>query len=451
MSSYLSSSSPQWSSRVGFLMAAVGASVGLGNLWRFSAEAGSNGGGAFILVYLLSVIFIGIPILMSELIIGRAGHANSAVISSQDLCKRSDVSQYWSSGAWIGMIAAFLIVSFYCVVAAWVMAYVPKFLSGSFATQSSIQISNQFDTLISKPTEVVPWFLVFAFITTFFVSRGVNKGIEFASKILMPVFFLLLLGLSAFSIIHGLSSGGTWAAIKFLYTPDIGKINGSVALGALGQAFFSLGIGSAIMITYGSYLSKSVSIPRSAIFIGFCDTLVALIAGFAIFPIVFTYGLDFDAGAGLFFQTLPVALSNIPGGNIIGASFFTLAIFAAITSSISLLEPSVAYVAERYSIRKSLAALICGLAMSLLGMVCIFRISFMDFIDTRLTGPIMLPLSGLIVIVFVGLRLKRTIIEQELSKADLKLANFLLFFVRYVAPILVGAVLISGIFDKYIR
>ncbi len=440
----------QWSSRFAFIMAAVGSSVGLGNLWRFSAEAGTNGGGAFIVIYLLCILFVGLPVLMSEYIIGRSGQAASAVYSMNDLSDRSAVSRGWSSAAWLGMIASFLIVSFYCVVAAWVMAYIPKFLTGAFDGQSPDQIAGQFGELVSTPTKVLPYFLVFGALTAFLVSRGVNKGIEVAAKYLMPVFFILLIGLAGYAIVSSSASGGAQQAFNFLFKPDFSKITPAVANSALGQACFSLGIGNAIMITYGSYLPRSVSIPKAAVTVGLTDTMVAMIAGFAIFPIVFANGLDFDAGAGIFFQTLPTALANAPGGNMVGAAFFFLAFFAAITSSISLLEPSVAWVADRFKMTKSKAAWTTGAAVVLLGFGSVFSQDFFDFIDTGLVGPVIAPLSALLVVMFTGWRLNKEILDQELGGEGEALGRFLLIFVKWIAPIFVGAVLISGTYARWI-
>ena len=441
----------QWSSRFAFIMAAVGSSVGLGNLWRFSAEAGTNGGGAFILIYLLCIVFVGLPVLMSEYIIGRAGQASSAVKSMDDLDDRSGVSRVWSSGAWLGMIASFLIVSFYCVVAAWVLAYIPKFMTGAFDGQTPDQIAGQFGELLDSPTKVIPYFLIFGFITIFLVSRGVNKGIEIAAKYLMPVFFILLIGLAGYGIVSTADSGGAAQAFNFLFKADFSKINGDVANSALGQACFSLGIGNAIMITYGSYLPRDISIPKAALTVGLTDTVVALIAGFAIFPIVFANGLDFDAGAGIFFQTLPTALSGAPGGNLVGVTFFFLAFFAAITSSVSLLEPSVAWVSEQFKLTKAKAAWITGGAMIALGFCSVFSMKFFDFIDTGLVGPIIAPLSALLVVLFTGWRLNQKIIDEELGGEGEALGRFLMIFVKYIAPVFMGLVLISGIWSKYLK
>lgn len=439
----------QWSSRLAFTLAAIGCSVGLGNLWRFSAEAGSNGGGAFIAVYLACVIFIGIPTIMAEFLIGRAGNASSSINSSNDLADRSSVSRFWSLGAWAGTVSAFLIVSFYAVVAAWVLAYIPRFLTGAFNGQTPDQIADQFDVLISSPITLLPWFLLFSGLVIWLVARGVNRGIELASKVLMPSFFILLVLLSGYSLVSAWSTGGTEKALDFLFNPDFSKITGQVAVSALGQAFFSIGLGMAMMIAYGSYLPRNISIPQSAFIIGLADTAVALIAGLAIFPIVFRYNLDFSAGAGLFFQTLPTALISTPGGTFVGAAFFCMAFFAALTTGVALLEPAVAHTSEQQKISKAKAAIGCGVVMVIVGFGSLYSLKFLDFLDTGLTAPILLPFSALMVVLFVGWRLDRSIIDAELSDGDRGLGNFLLVMVRYVAPLMITVILIAGIRDKY--
>ena len=445
-----------WSSRIGFLMAAVGSSVGLGNLWRFSAEAGKNGGGAFVMVYLLCVLFIGIPVLMSEYVIGRGSDRASAVQSVEDLADRSGRNRQWSLLAWIGMTAAFMVVCFYSTVAGWVIAYIPKFVLGAFNDQDAKQIAAQFGALRSNHMAVLPYFTTFVVLTTWLVSRGVNRGIEWASKVLMPVFFVLLAGLAIYSLTtgfgtqveidgHTVNAGGY--ALTWLFSPDFSKINFSVASRALGQAFFSIGIGSAIMITYGSYLQHGVNIPKSAAIVALTDTGVALIAGMAIFPIVFAHGLSANSGAGLFFETLPIALSKVPGGQIIGTSFFVLAIFAAVTSSISLLEVSTAWVIDKTGWTRTKSAWALGALMWIIGSGTVFSPTFFTFLDTT-AGTFMLPVSGIMVVLFVGWRLKKAILAKELEGTSPAIIALLLFLVRYVAPVAVLIILLSGVADK---
>ena len=443
----------QWSSKFAFIMAAVGSSVGLGNLWRFSAELGTNGGAAFLVVYIACIFFVGIPVLMSEFMIGRAGQASSAVNSQIDLANRSGVSKGWSAGAWFGMIASFLIVSFYCVVAAWVLNYLVRFLGNGFKGLSVDEIAAIFPAMIEDPINlsnpiqaVWPYFFIFAGLTTWLVARGVNAGIEAAAKLLMPLFFVLLVGLSLYSIISGMSSGGTAEAVRFMFSPDFSKITPQVAVSALGQACFSIGIGNAIMITYGSYLPKNVSIPKAAVGISVADTLVAITAGLAIFPIVFANNLDFSAGAGIFFQTLPTALAEYW---YIGAAFFFLAFFAAITSSVSLLEPSAAYVAEKFNMSKAKAALVTGGAITVVGLGSLMSPAFFDFIDTGLAGPILAPLSALLIVLFTGWRLDKAIVNGEIAGDDAKLGRFIMVFTKWLAPVFMGLVLILGTWAKY--
>ena len=444
----------QWSSRFAFIMAAVGSSVGLGNLWRFSAELGTNGGAAFLIVYIACIFFVGIPVLMSEFMIGRAGQASSAVNSQIDLAQRSNVSSGWSSGAWFGMIASFLIVSFYCVVAAWVLNYLIRFLGNGFAGLSVEEIAGRFPAMlddpinISNPVRAVwPYFFIFAGLTTWLVARGVNAGIETAAKLLMPLFFFLLVGLSLYSIISGMGNGGTVKAVSFMFTPDFSKITPQVAISALGQACFSIGIGNAIMITYGSYLPRSVNIPKAAVGISIADTLVAITAGLAIFPIVFGNNLDFSAGAGIFFQTLPTALAEYW---YIGAAFFFLAFFAAITSSVSLLEPSAAFVAERFNLTKGKAAFVTGVGITVLGLGSLLSPAFFDFIDTGLAGPILAPLSALLIVLFTGWRLDKAIVNGEIAGDNEKLGRFIMIFTKWVAPVFMGLILVLGTYDKWI-
>ena len=438
-----------WSSRLTFLLAAIGSSVGLGNLWRFSAEAGANGGGAFILVYLLCVLLIGVPTIMAELLVGRSGKASGAVNSILDLSARSNAHSIWSLGVWTGMFGGFIIVSFYCVVAAWVMAYIPKFLLGAFDQQTPGEIAAQFDALVVDQSQLYFWFFLFAVLTIWLVSRGVNRGLELASKILMPAFFFLLLLLCLYSINFGWASGGTAKAIKFLFSPDLSKISPQIALSAMGQAFFSLGLGMAIMIAYACYLPKETNLPSSALTIGICDTSVALIAGLAIFPIVFTFDLDFQAGAGLFFQTLPIALSSINGGNIIGGAFFFMAFFAALTTAIALLEPMVAQLSEQTGKSRSFAACAAGSVMTVIGLVCLFSLEFLDFLDKTLTTTFMLPVAALLVVSFVGWRLDRQIVEDEIAIKDSRLAQCLMICTKYVSPLLITIVFVAGVHSRY--
>lgn len=463
MASVAAPGKAQWSSRFAFIMAAVGSSVGLGNLWRFSSEAGTNGGGAFILIYILAVLFVCIPVLMSEYLVGRTGNFANAVGSIDDVAQRSGRSRNWRAASWVGMLAGFFIVTFYCVIAGWVLRYIFFFLTNGFSGMDPDQVAARFIEFISNPIAVLPWFLMFALLTSWLVSRGVNKGIEWAAKMLMPVFFVLLACLAIFALVMNLSDGGTAAALNFLYVPDWGEMMtknpdasaisniGSVANAALGQAFFSVSVGSAIMITYGSYIPDDVSLPKAAATVAVMDTLVALIAGLAIFPIVFGSGLSESAGPALLFITLPNAFEAMGViGPIVGAAFFFLAFFAAITSSVSLLEPSAAYTSEKFNISKSKAAWIVGGIMTAIGLISVFGIGAggatpaLDAID-GFTGKLMLPTAGFLIVLFVGWRMESRIVYEQLSGEGEKLGKLIFFLCRWVAPIFVGLVMITSI------
>lgn len=453
----------QWSSKFAFIMAAVGSSVGLGNLWRFSAEVGNNGGGAFILLYMICVLFIGIPVLICEYVIGRAGNASSAVESVADVSRRSGVSQNWNALAWIGQVASFLIVAFYCVVAAWVMMYIPKFFGGTFDVLTPEQINDSFGANITNWKGVFPYFTLFAILTTLLVARGVNKGIEMTAKFLMPIFFIMLIGLAVFGLTANFPSLASDSSnvvensrsitLNYLFSPDFSKITDpNIIVAALGQAFFSIGLGSAIMITYGSYLPRHINITKSALVVGLTDTGVALIAGLAIFPVIFAFGIDPGAGgAGLFFKSIPIAMQQIPGGNIIGGLFFFLAIFAAITSSVSLLEPVTAYVAEKFNMTKAKAAYIMGALMWLVGLVSMTNLTALDAFDKNVTGALMLPLCGLLAVLYVGWKMDREILDQELAGTSEGAKKLLLVLVKFVAPVCVGLVLIASLINRFLK
>lgn len=443
----------QWSSRTAFILAAVGSSVGLGNLWRFSSEAGTNGGGAFIIVYLAAVFFVCVPVLMSEYLVGRSGSYANAVNSIGEVAEKSGRSQAWTLTSWIGMIAGFLIVTFYCVIAGWVVKYVWLMLTDSFSGMEPDAVAGRFVEFIGTPMQVLPWFLAFALFTTWLVSRGVNKGIELAARILMPIFFVLLFGLALYAIFSSMESGGTAKALSFLYSPDFGKITPTVANAALGQAFFSVGVGSAIMITYGSYIPRDVSLPKSAAIVAVMDTVVALVAGLAIFPIVFASGLSESAGPGLLFITLPNAFETMGAiGPFLGAAFFFLAFFAAITSSTSLLEPSAAFVSERFNMSKAKAAWIMGAIMIAIGLISVFGVGeggatpALDAID-GFTGKVMLPTAGFLIVLFVGWRAKKALIDEQIAGEGEALGRAIIFLTRWVAPIFVGIVMVYSIFS----
>lgn len=375
-----------WSSKAAFILAAIGSAVGLGNLWRFPYVAGENGGGAFVLFYVICVLLIGLPVLVAELFIGRRG-GMSAVGSVVKIAAAEGRSPLWSLQSWFGMIGAFIILTFYSVIAGWVLAYVVMIggdlvgaiasdglaglTSGAFAGQTQEQVSAKLTELLSDPTRMIIYHAVFMIITVGIVARGVKGGIETAVTILMPAFFVLLLVLFAFALISGDRAQG----LDFLLGVRLDELwsgvkNGSVISAALGQAFFSIGLGSALMATYGAYMRDDQDLPRSSRLIAIADTGVGVVAGLAIFPIVFAMGLAAGAGPTLMFQTLPLAFYGMPIGGIFGLAFFILAFFAAITSSIALLETSTKWVDEQTKgDRRFISAAMLGLVIFVIGVL----------------------------------------------------------------------------------
>jgi len=451
---HVKQNSAHWSSRFAFIMAAVGAAVGLGNFWRFPYMAGENGGSAFIIVYVLCVTGVALPILMGELLIGRRG-ALSAVGSVRKVAVESGRSASWRLVGWISMIAAFLILSYYSVIAGWVIAYIPVAATGALGGITAAASAAHFDALLASPRQLVLYHAVFMALTVFIVSGGVVKGIERAVEILMPLFFVMLVGVVAYSWV----TGDADRAFGFLFSPDFSKMSPAVVLDAIGQAFFSIGVGMAIMITYGAYLTPETNILRASAIICFADTLVAVLAGIAIFPIVFAVGLDPASGPGLIFVTLPVAFGQMPFGQVFGTVFFALALFAALTSSISLLEIVVSWGEEHTAWSRSRLALAGGFLawgigiasvlstnvwshVYLLGMFAPFRtMTIFDLLD-YLTANIMLPVAGMLTAVFAGWFVSRSLTLEELGLGDGALYALWRALVRFVAPVSVAAVLV---------
>jgi len=356
-----------WSSRVTFLLAAIGAAVGLGNIWKFPYITGQNGGGAFVLVYLGAVLFVALPILMAEITIGRWGKQSppNAMIN---VAVDQGRSKKWSLVGWLGMLAAYLIATYYAVIAGWTMTYIFRAGRDAFRDQDAAAVGAQFDGLMADPVQMGIWHGVFMIVTTMILIRGLQKGIEATVKVLMPALFALLLAM----VIYGFLEGDMPRTLHFMFDFDLSAINGRVILVAIGQAFFSIGVAMGLMMGFGAYLPRDISIGRSAVIIVVADTLVAIIAGLAIFPIVFANGLDPAHGPGLVFVSLPIAFGSVTGGLVFGTLFFILLFFAALTSVIGILEPMIAWWQERFRLPRRLAAFLVCLSVFVLGFGTIF-------------------------------------------------------------------------------
>ena len=429
----------EWSSRFVFILAATGSAVGLGNIWKFPYITGENGGGAFVIVYLLCVAVIGIPIMIAETMMGRRGR-QSPINTLEVLTEEAGADKRWHYLGWLGVIAGFLILSYYSVIAGWAMAYVVKAFTGSFSGESAEQISALFSDLQASPVQQVFWHTVFMVATMSVVARGVQGGLEKAVRFLMPGLFVLLMLLVAYAM----TTGAYMQGLEFLFKPDFSELTGSSVLTAMGHAFFTLSLGMGAIMVYGSYLPKGISVAKTSMLIAGADTAVALLAGIAIFPIVFANGLEASAGPGLIFQTLPIAFGNMTGGWLFGILFFVLLVFAAISSAISLIEPAVAWCVENYNFERKKASIIMGLATWVLGLgtvfsfnigadVSFFGTTFFGFLD-YLTANLLLPLGGFCIAIFAGRVMKQQHSKQELDLGDDQLFNIWLFLVSYIAP-----------------
>ncbi|UOQ50200.1 sodium-dependent transporter [Gracilibacillus caseinilyticus] len=437
-----------WTSRIGFMLAAMGSAVGLGNIWRFSYVAGESGGGAFLILYILSVLVIGIPLLLVEVSIGRK--ARQDIVGSY---KKLAPGKPWYMLGYLGVASAFLILSFYSVVAGWALYYWWRYLTGSMSVMPDIGFGGSFESFIAQDYAPLGWHALFMVITMFIVLGGVQKGIELANKILMPLLALMMIGLAIYSVtLPGASEG-----LAFLFKPDWSVLEDpSVYISALGQAFFSLSLGVGTMMTYGSYLTKDHKLPTATVGIGIMDTFFAIISGIVIFPAVFAFGIDPSSGPPLVFITLPEIFYQMSFGGIVGFIFFTALSLAAISSSISLLEVPVAYLMRARNISRKKASLIAsivifisGITVSLgmgkwSGVTLIGDHNILDSFD-YITSNVFLPVGGLTMAVFVGWYFTRS---EALEAADLTksaLASIWLVLIRIVAPIIIIIIFLNSL------
>ncbi|OEF98734.1 sodium-dependent transporter [Desulfuribacillus alkaliarsenatis] len=438
----------QWTSNLGFILAAAGSAVGLGNIWRFSYVVGTEGGAAFVLIYLVTIFLIGYPLLTTEIALGRKTQKNP-VGAFKALAPNSP---WWLVGA-MGVLAGFVILSFYSIVAGWSLAYVFKALGGFNAGDD---FTGMFVGHITSVWPPIIWHAVFMALTIGIIASGVVNGIQRATKILMPVLFLLLIVL----VVRGLTLEGAGAGVAFFLTPNLGDVTGETFLRAVGQSFFTLSLGMGALITYGSYLKREDNISDSAGWVVGLDTGVAIIAGFAIFPAVFALGFDPASGAGLAFMTLPAVFAAMPAGTIFGFMFFLLLSVAALTSAISLLEVVVAWVVDEKGWTRKQAALTIGGIIFLtglpptLGMSLWSNVTFlgMDILDTYdfFASDILLPLGGLLTAIFAAhvWKTKNAVEEINSPKGTIVFGNWYTILVGYIIPISVAVVMVWGLYTK---
>ncbi len=445
-----------WSSGLTFILAAVGAAVGLGNIWKFPYIVGIGGGGAFVLIYLGCVAFVAIPILITELWLGRKGGA-SPPVAMANVAAAAGRSKHWSIIGYVGMIVGYMIATYYSVIAGWTLAYIVK-ASNDFGGALPSEVGQQFDALLADPTALTLWHTAFMIIAIIIVGRGLRGGIEKAVKFLMPALFVMLLVMIGYAAVEG----DFGAALNFLFSTDMSKIDGRAVLIAIGQSFFSISVAMGLIMTYGSYVPKEVSLPKSALIIGAADTLVALLAGLMIFPLVFANNLDPGSGPGLIFQTLPGAFAGMQGGALFGTVFFILLAFAAVTSIIAIIEPIVRYSQGKWGWSRRNACIVFGLLAWVIGLLTVFSFNIwadaapLGFLSTfagmnpydlidYFTANLLMPLGGIFMAVFVGWLIRPEVLAEDLPFGSRGVFVAWLWMIRVIVPVAILGVLYTSL------
>lgn len=430
-----------WSNRWLFVLAAAGSAVGLGNIWKFPYIAGENGGGAFVLLYLLCVAFVGIPIMMAEVLIGREGR-HSPINTMRTLTQQHHRNRLWVTIGWMGVVAGFLILSYYVVIAGWALHYIWQMAEGTFVGATGELAEATFDAFLADPWQLVLWQTLFMVATVWIISHGVIKGLERAIRWFMPLLFVLLMVLLGYAV----NSDGFDAGWDFMFRFDWSALDQGSVLIAMGQAFFTLSLGMGAIMAYGAYLPSDTSLTGTVVVIALLDTLVAIAAGLVIFPIVFSNGLDAGEGPGLMFVTIPLAFGQMPFGVLFGTLFFVLVSFAAITSAISISEPALAYLVEQYNAKRSRVAASLGVIAWILGIGSVLSfnhwsdvhivgtLTFFDFVD-YVSQNIMLPLGGVLIALFAAFALPKTVVGNQLGLRHPAVAVVWKLLCGVVAPV----------------
>ncbi len=440
-----------WSSRVGFILGTTGAAVGLGNIWRFPYITGENGGGAFVLVYLVCVCLIGVPLMMAEFVIGRRG-ASSPSVSFRNLAEEAKQSQHWQFVGTLGVIVSFLILTFYSVIGGWTLAFLVKSIGSGFDGISGDDGQRQFREFMSSPLEIIFWHTLFMVISGAVVVRGIAHGIERLATYLMPCMLLILVILFGYSM----TTPGFGQSMSFMFNFNYSKLSTYGVVVALGHAFFSLGLAQSVMVAFGSHLPRRIALTQAAFIVSILDTVVALAVGVIIFSIVFSNGLEISSGPGLVFESLPVAFGRMPFGGFIGVAFFVMLVLAAWSSSVGLLVPPVDRLQVRHGVSRARSTYIVGVAAWLIGILC--ALSFNWLADFRpvggmtiyrfldyLTSSILMPVTGLLVAIFAG-----WIVSERASAEELQLGKHVLFgiwrfLVRFVVPIIIVIIIATSV------
>jgi len=451
------SSNITWSSKTSFLMATIGIAVGLGNIWRFPYVVGTNGGGAFVLVYIITLLCFAAPIMVAELILGRQGRQDP-LGTIKALVKKNGANKAWHAIGWLSLLIPFIALSYYSVVAGWTVDYTAQSLVGTFNNIDSEGSKSYFQSLAGSASKSIFLLLAFIAFSAFIISRGLKDGLEKSVKFLMPLLFVILV----FLVIYAAIAGDFATGFSYLFTPDLSKITADVVLAAMGQAFFSLGVGAGSVMAYGGYLSKDISIPRSVLVVSFADTLVALLAGLAIFPFVFAFGLEPSSGPGLIFETLPIAFGQVAGGQWISLLFFLLLAGAALTTALSMLECIVRYLSDKYKFSRVKSTILAASGSAILGLGAAMSFNLLSnftplgFIDTLANktlfdlmdysvANIMIPLNALLIVLFCAWIMKANVVEKEFSTSRNSFYKPWLIIIKFVAPVGILAVLLMGL------
>ena len=431
------------------MFAAIGSALGLGNIWKFPYMTGENGGAAFVLVYLVCVVLIGLPIMMAEIVLGRRGR-HSPVQTMRRLAEQDGHSTNWQVIGWLGMLAGVMILSFYVVISGWTAAYLMDSLLNEFQGFDQASAAGHFERLVGNPWKLLGWHTLMVTLVAWVILRGVNRGIEQATTVLIPSLFALLLLLVGYAALYGNFSQG----IEYLFAFDHAEISPEVVLKAMGQAFFSLSIGMGAIMVYGAYLPRQFSIPEAAGVVVTADALAAILMGVALFPVVFASGMEPGAGPGLIFQTLVIAFGQMPGGWLVGILFFALTLIAAWTSAISLLEPAVSWLVDSRGMRRRTATLGGSAVIWIagLGTIVSFNVgsdwrmygrNFFEWMD-YLTSNVMLPVGGILIAIYAGWMVKRSVLEDQADLGSGWLFKCWLWLLRILVPAAVFLILLHG-------
>jgi len=445
----MNSGRDSFGSKFGVIAATAGSAIGLGNIWRFPYVAGENGGAAFLIIYLGFIVVIGVPVMLSEFSIGR-----SAQLNVFGTFKKLAPGRPWYLIGLMGIVAAFMILAFYTVVAGWTLEYIYQSVLNGFTGKSAVELNDMYSSFLEGTWRPLLWFFVFMGLTAAIIMAGVHKGIEKYTKILMPLLLIILLIL----VIRSVTLPGSGGGISFLFKPDFSKLSPSTVLKALGQAFFSLSIGMGTLVTYGSYIPKNDNLGTTAFSVALADTCIAVLAGLAIFPAVFAFNIAPGSGEGLVFITLPNIFQQMPGGYFFSLLFFILLAVAALTSTISVLEVIVAFFTEELKLKRNAATILAILSVSAIGILCVFSFSIMS--DFKLFGftvfqlldftsaNVLLPLGGLFIVIFVAWFFGRERIKSELSNEGEFKAGYIplyLFIIKFIAPLAIAFIFLQGV------